>query len=102
MIITLIFGLNNSLGGAERRLIRVYNKICAENDDIKCDIVIRVCDLNTALALFMKVDCDVANINHIYVFQSRLRLDAFKWAIAENFKTGYFPAIGAVHSEKSP
>ena len=75
MNIAFVFGLKNkkSFGGAERRLSRIYNEICADNDDLKCDIVICGCDINTALALFRKADCDVANINHIYAFGSRLK-----------------------------
>lgn len=75
MNIAFVFGSKNkkSFGGAERRLSRIYNEICAEKDDLKCDIVIRGCDINTASALFRKADCDVANINHIYAFRSSLR-----------------------------
>lgn len=75
MNIAFVFGSKNkkSFGGAERRLSRIYNEICAEKDDLKCDIVIRRCDINTASALFRKADCDVANINHIYAFRSSLR-----------------------------
>lgn len=43
MNIAFLFRLNDSFGGAERRLARVYNEICAENDDLNCDIVIRGC-----------------------------------------------------------
>ena len=73
MDIAFVFGAKNSFGGAERRLSRIYNEICAENDDLKCDIVIRGCDINTASALFRKADCDAANFNQIYAFKSRLR-----------------------------
>lgn len=73
MSIAFLFGLKNSLGGAERRLTRVYNEICAENDDLKCDIVIYGCNLNTALALLRNADCDVSQINHIYAFKNRLK-----------------------------
>lgn len=41
-----IFYPKDSFGGAERRLSRIYNEICAENDDLKCDIVIRGCDIS--------------------------------------------------------
>lgn len=73
MDIALIFGFANSFGGAERRLSRIYNEICAENDDIKCDIVVRGCDLNTALLQFKRVDCDSSNIHRIYVFTSKFK-----------------------------
>lgn len=73
MDIAFVFGSKNFFGGVQRRLTRIYNEICAENDDLKCDIVIRGCDLNTALALFRRADCDVANINHICAFKSPLK-----------------------------
>lgn len=72
MNIAFLFRLNDSFGGAERRLARVYNEICAENDDLNCDIVIRGCNLNTALPCFERADCDIEKFNHIYVFKSRL------------------------------
>lgn len=69
----LVLYSKNSFGGVQRRLTRIYNEICEENDDLKCDIVIRGCDLNTALVRFRQADCDVASINHIYAFKSRLK-----------------------------
>lgn len=72
MNIAFIFSSQDSFGGVQRRLVRVYNEICAENDDLKCDVVVRECDINMLLARFMQADCDVANINHIYTFKSRL------------------------------
>lgn len=73
MDISLEFGFGNSLGGAERRLSRIYNEICAETDDIICDIVVRRCGLNIALALFQQMDCDLLNIYRIYAFTSRCK-----------------------------
>lgn len=75
MNIAFVFSSKNikSFGGAERRLSRIYNEVCAENDDVKCDIVIRGCDLNTARVKFKQADCDVTNINHIFAFRSSLR-----------------------------
>ena len=73
MEIAFVFRSKNSFGGVQRRLTRVYNEICAENDDIKCEIVIHRCDLNTALTRFQQSDCDMANFNQIYAFKSRLR-----------------------------
>lgn len=68
MDIAFVFYSKNSFGGAKRRLTRVYNEICADNNDLKCNIIIRGCDLHTALARFRQADCDVENINQIYVF----------------------------------
>lgn len=89
MHIAFIFGLKNSFGGAERRLSRIYNEICAENDDLKCDIIIRGCDLNTALARFSLADCDAANINHIYAFKSRLKCLVYV-LLSRKYKTIHF------------
>lgn len=73
MDIAFVFEPGSALGGAKRRLPRIYNEICAENDDIKCDLVARRSDLNTVLAQFRLADCDVANINHVYAFKSHFK-----------------------------
>lgn len=100
MNIAFVFGSKNikSFGGAERRLSRIYNEICAEDDDVKCDIVIRGCDINTASALFRKADCDVANINHIYAFRSSLRcllyiLFSRKYKIVHYYSAGKYNMV---------
>lgn len=100
MRIAFVFGHNSikAFGGAERRLTRVYNEICAENDDLKCDIVVRGCDLDTALELFRQTDCDVSKINHIYAFKSRLKcllyvLFARKYKAIHFFCAGKFNII---------
>lgn len=72
MDIAFVFEPGSAFGGVQRRLPRIYNEICAENDDIKCDLVASKSDLNTVLAQFRLADCDVANINHIYAFKSRI------------------------------
>ena len=71
MNIAFVFEPGEVFGGAKRRLSRIYNKICAENDDIKCDIVAFRSDINTVLAQLRLADCDVKKINHIYAFKSR-------------------------------
>lgn len=73
MNISFVFGLKNYFGGAERRLTRVYNEICSENEDIKCDFIGRGCDINTALTRFKEADCSMENLNRIQVFKSRLK-----------------------------
>lgn len=73
MDIAFVFEPGSAFGGAKRRLPRIYNEICAENDDIKCDLVARRSDLNTVLAQFRLADCDVANINHVYAFKSHFK-----------------------------
>lgn len=73
MNISFVFGLKNSFGGAERRLTRVYNEICSENKDIKCDFIGRGCYMKMDLKRFQEADCSVENLNKIQVFKSRLK-----------------------------
>lgn len=73
MNVSFVFGLKNSLGGAERRFTRVYNEICSENEDIKCDFIGRGCDRNTALKRFQEAECSVINLNKIRVSTSPLK-----------------------------
>lgn len=89
MNIVFAFSSKISFGGVPRRLIRVYNEIGAENDDLKCDIVIRKCDINTALARFMQADCDAANINHIYASKSPLKCLVYV-LFSRRYKTIHF------------
>lgn len=93
MNIVFVFYAKDSFGGVERRIARIYNKICSENNDIKCDIVIRGCDLNTALAIFRQADCDVENINHIYAFKSRLK-SLFHIMFSRKYKIIHFFCAG--------
>lgn len=72
MIIAFVFEPGEVFGGAKRRLPRIYNEICAENDDIKCDIVAFKSEINTVSAQLQLADCDVKKINHIYAFKSRI------------------------------
>lgn len=70
MRFALLFYLKDSFGGAERRLTRVYNELCAEDNSIQCDIVVRGCNKDTAMKLFKQADCCVENINKIIAFES--------------------------------
>lgn len=79
MNIAFVFGSKGSFGGAERRLSRIYNEVCAENDGVKCDIIVRKCELNTALMRFERADCDVVNINHFYAFRVLLMCLLYIW-----------------------
>ena len=72
MDIAFVFEPGSVFGGAKRRLPRIYNEICAESNDIKCNLVAYKSDLNTVSAQFRLADCDVANINHIYAYKSRI------------------------------
>lgn len=88
MNISFVFGLKNSFGGAERRLTRVYNEICSENKDIKCDFIGRGCDKNKVLKKFQEADCSVENLNRIQVFKSQLR--SFLCMLHPSYKTVHF------------
>ena len=70
MRVAFMFFLRDSLGGAERRLLRIYNAICTEDNSIECDIIVRGCDKKTALNLFEQADCDVSNFFQIVAFKS--------------------------------
>lgn len=72
MNFAFLFYLKDSFGGAERRIARVYNELCAEEKSIKCDIVVRGCDKETALRLFKQADCDISNFNRLVAFKSPL------------------------------
>lgn len=88
MDIAFVFGTNNSLGGAERRFVRVYNEICAENKDIKCDVIVRRCDINTALKRFLQADCNVENLSKIQAFKSRPK--SLLYMLLPSYKTVHF------------
>lgn len=73
MNIALVFYSRNPFGGAYRRFARVYNEICAENENVKCDVVVRGCDFVTALKRFQQADCNVENLKRIRAVRSRLK-----------------------------
>lgn len=73
MRIAFVFTSKSPFGGAKRRLTRIYNAICSENDALKCDIFVRGCDLNAALVQFRRADCELSSINHIYAFKSQFK-----------------------------
>ncbi len=73
--------INDSLGGAERRLIRIYDVLCKEND-IDCVLIIRGTDFENAYNVLKKADCNIDHITevkcfrktkdcYIYLFQNR-------------------------------
>ena len=72
MYFAFLFYLKDSFGGAERRIARIYNELCEENESIKCDIVVRGCDRNKALKLFKQADCDISHFNRLVAFKSPL------------------------------
>jgi len=72
MNVAFIFFLKDSFGGAERRLTRIYNELCAEDKTIECDIVVRGCDRERALEFFKQADCDISNISRVIAFKSPL------------------------------
>jgi glycosyltransferase involved in cell wall biosynthesis len=56
----------SDFGGAERRLIRVYNEIAKKYD---CDIVFRGSSKKKILEILEKSDCNIDNINKVYYFR---------------------------------
>ncbi len=56
----------SDFGGAERRLVRVYNEIAKENT---CDIVFRGSSKKKLKEILKKSDCNIENINKIYCFR---------------------------------
>ena len=72
MNFAFLFYLKDSFGGAERRIARIYNELCAEEKKIKCDVVVRGCNKETALRLFQQADCDITHFNRLLAFKSPL------------------------------
>lgn len=68
-----LFYLKDSFGGAERRIARIYNELCAENKDLKCDIVVRGCNKEKALKLFKQADCKIDCLNRLIAIKSPLK-----------------------------
>lgn len=69
MRIALVFKLKDSLGGAERRLVRIYADICRSNKEIECDLVLRNCTQSTAENFLKHADCDVSLFRSIRCFE---------------------------------
>ncbi len=53
----LLLYINGSLGGAERRLVRVYDEMCKKDNSIICDVLVRCCDYNRTLEIFDESNC---------------------------------------------
>lgn len=69
MRVALVFMLKDSLGGAERRLVRVFSEICKTYADFKCDLVLRNCNEETAIRLLKHADCDVDVFQSVRCFE---------------------------------
>nr|DAY92170.1 MAG TPA: Glycosyltransferase [Caudoviricetes sp.] len=93
MDVAFMFCLKNSFGGAERRIVRVYNEISAENRDFKYDIIIGGCNLKNALIRIEQADCDLSNVNHICAFKSRI-MCLLHILFAHKYKTIHFFGAG--------
>ena len=69
--VALVLYSDTDFGGAERRLIRIYNELAKKN---LCDLLVRGCE---SLTLFKqrleKADCDVSNINEIKCFKANMK-----------------------------
>ena len=69
MRIALVFKLKDSLGGAERRLSRIFAEICRYNQEMECDLVLRNCNQETAEKFMAHADCDTSAFHNIYCFE---------------------------------
>lgn len=60
--------IKDSLGGAERRLIRIYNELCKTNS-VSCELLVRGCDEEKATDVFERADCSTNNISKVICFE---------------------------------
>lgn len=65
----LLFYVDDFFGGAERRLIRIYNEI---GKNRKCDLIVRGINRKKLDELLEKADCDVKNYQNVLCFPSNL------------------------------
>lgn len=70
MRVALVFYSNTDFGGAERRLIRVYNKI---GKTFNCDLLVRGCTEDTLLERIKKSDSRCDEFNDVICFESNLK-----------------------------
>lgn len=70
--VAFVFYLKDSLGGAERRIIRIYNELCTYYQHINCCIIVRGCEKETALSIFDKCDCNTESIGEIKAFKNNV------------------------------
>lgn len=68
--VALIVYSDTDFGGAERRLIRIYNELGKKH---KCDIVVRGSKREDFVQRLKKADCDVSNINKIIFFENNIK-----------------------------
>lgn len=68
MKVAFVFYLHNTLGGAERRLLRAYSLLCSTNSSVKLDIIIRGTDSENALKCIKYANCNVDYFNKIICF----------------------------------
>ena len=73
--VALVLYSDTDFGGAERRLIRIYNELAKKN---LCDLLVRGCKSVTLFnERLKKADCDVSNINEIKCFDSNMKCLAY-------------------------
>ena len=71
MKVALLFFARDFLGGAERRLLRIYNGIASEENI--CDLIVFGCNMSLLQKILSKADCKTDNINCIRAFESKLQ-----------------------------
>lgn len=75
MKVALLFYAKDFLGGAERRLLRVYSELAEEN--ISYDVIVFGCNKERFEDILKKADCEVKNKESIYVFEKKIQCMKF-------------------------
>lgn len=65
----LLFYSENFLGGAERRLLRVYREI--SNSEFQCDVIVIGCNKFRFQEILKKADCEVDTFYRLYAFEKK-------------------------------
>ncbi len=67
----LMIYAKDSFGGAERRLLRIYNEFA--NEGVLCDVIVYGCNENSIEKILEKADCSIKSFNAIYVFEKKIQ-----------------------------
>ncbi len=75
MKVALLLYAKDSFGGAERRLLRVYNELAKEG--VICDIIVYGCNEDKIETILQKADCDCTYFNSLFVFEKKIKCLVF-------------------------
>lgn len=94
MRVALVVFFSDNIGGATRRLIRVYGELCKENKNILCDIIAVKTGLSDVQTIFQNTDCAMEGF-HILKFKRKLTalfylLCTNKYQVVHSFGMGRF------------